>query len=241
MKISILTLFPNIIDSYTSNSIFKKAIEAKKIEVEIIDIRKFTNLKHNQVDEYQIGGGDGMLMMIDPVVKAIESVKTKDSLVVLTSPQGKTWNNKIAFEWSQKYNHIIIICGHYEGIDARIKHYIDLEISIGDYVITGGELASLIISDTLIRFVDGVIRKGSVINDSFEDDLLDYDAFTKPIEYNGYKVPDVLLSGHHKNIEDFRRKSRLENTFNKRVDLLEKANLSKEDLEFIQELKQKGK
>ncbi|QHX35852.1 tRNA (guanine-N(1)-)-methyltransferase [Spiroplasma sp. TIUS-1] len=237
MKISILTLFPNLISNYISESIIKRAILKNKVELEVIDIREHTTYDHKQVDDYQFGGGAGMLLMIEPVVRALNSIKTKESFTILTSPQGVTLNNYISRELSIKHKHIILICGHYEGIDARIMNYVDMELSIGDYVITGGELSSLVIADSIIRLIDGVIAKESHENDSFENNLLDYDSYTKPVEFDGHKVPEVLISGHHKNINNFRRESQLKNTFNKRNDLLKKAKLSSEDQMIIEKLK----
>ncbi|AUM62523.1 tRNA (guanosine(37)-N1)-methyltransferase TrmD [Spiroplasma monobiae] len=237
MKFSIITLFPNLIKSYISESIIKRAVDKNSIEVEVIDLRNHTTLKHNQVDDYQFGGGKGMVLMAEPVVNAIESCKTKNSLVVLTSPQGKTWNQSSAREYASSNEHIILICGHYEGFDERILDYVDLEISIGDYVLTGGEIASIAILDSITRLLDGVIAKDSHLNDSFENNLLDHPVYTKPIEFRGKIVPEVLTSGHHANIEKYRQEGRLKNTFNKRPDLLEKSKLSNTDLEFIEKLK----
>ncbi|QHX36529.1 tRNA (guanosine(37)-N1)-methyltransferase TrmD [Spiroplasma sp. BIUS-1] len=237
MKFSIITLFPNLINSYISESIIKRAIDKNSIEVEVIDLRNHTNLKHNQVDDYQFGGGKGMVLMVEPVVNAIESCKQQNSLVVLTSPQGKTWNQNLAREYAIKYEHIILICGHYEGFDERILDYVDLELSIGDYVLTGGEIASIVVLDSITRLLDGVIAKDSHLNDSFENNLLDHPVYTKPIEFRGKTVPEVLTSGHHANVEKYRQEGRLRNTFNKRPDLLEKSKLSNTDLEFIENLK----
>ncbi|WP_100916396.1 tRNA (guanosine(37)-N1)-methyltransferase TrmD [Spiroplasma floricola] len=237
MKFSIITLFPNLINSYISESIIKKAIEKNSIEVEIINIRDYTNFKHNQVDDYQFGGGKGMVLMVEPVVNAIESCKKENSLVILTSPQGKTWNQNLAREYALNKEHIILICGHYEGFDERILEYVDLELSIGDYVLTGGEIASIVILDSITRLIDGVIAKDSHLNDSFENNLLDHPVYTKPIEFRGKIVPEVLTSGHHANIEKYRQEGRLKNTLIKRPDLLKKSKLSKADLEFIEKLR----
>ncbi|ALD66205.1 tRNA (guanosine(37)-N1)-methyltransferase TrmD [Spiroplasma cantharicola] len=237
MKFSIITLFPNLINSYISESIIKRAIEKNSIDVEVIDLRKHTKLKHNQVDDYQLGGGKGMVLMVEPVVNAIESCKRENSLVVLTSPQGKTWNQNLARKYSLNYEHIILVCGHYEGFDERILDYVDLELSIGDYVLTGGEIASIVILDSITRLLEGVIAKDSHLNDSFENNLLDHPVYTKPIEFRGKKAPEVLTSGHHANVEKYRQEGRLRNTFNKRPDLLEKSELSKSDLDFIEKLK----
>ncbi|AOG60247.1 tRNA (guanine-N(1)-)-methyltransferase [Spiroplasma helicoides] len=237
MKFSIITLFPNLINTYISESIIKRAIEKNKIEVETLDLRNFTNYTHNQVDDYQFGGGKGMVLMVEPVVNAIESCKTEESLVLLTSPQGKTWNQHNVKSYLKEYKHLIIICGHYEGFDERILDYVDVEISVGDYVLTGGEIASLIILDSMTRLIEGVIAKESHLNDSFENSLLDHPVYTKPVDFRGSKVPEVLLSGHHANIDKFRQEGRLKNTYTKRPDLLEHSNLSEKDLKYLEEIK----
>ncbi|PPE06799.1 tRNA (guanosine(37)-N1)-methyltransferase TrmD [Mesoplasma corruscae] len=237
MRYSILTLFPGMIKSYISESIIKKALEKNKIKLEIVDIRNFTNLAQNQVDDYQFGGGKGMVLMCDPVVKAIESVKTESSLVILTSPQGKTWNQNSAREIAVKQNHLIIVCGHYEGFDERILNYVDIEISIGDYVLTGGELPALIMLDSITRVLPGVISQESHQQDSFEDNLLDYPVYTQPRDFRGHSVPEVLLSGHHANIKQWREEQQLIATFNKRPDLIDESKLNKVQLELLKKLK----
>ncbi|WP_342269268.1 tRNA (guanosine(37)-N1)-methyltransferase TrmD [Spiroplasma endosymbiont of Aspidapion aeneum] len=236
MKYSILTLFPDLIKSYIKTSIIKKAIERNLIEVEIVDIRDFSTLKNKQIDDYQFGGGKGMLIMIEPIVRAINSIKTPKSNIILTSPQGKTFNQKLAIEFSS-HEHIIIICGHYEGFDSRISAYINQEVSIGDYVLTGGELAAMVIIDSTSRCVDSVIQKESLENDSFYDGLLDHDAYTKPVEFDGQKVPDVLLSGNHQNINKYKLESKLKNTYKKRPDLLEKIKFDSEKLLILEKIK----
>ncbi len=237
MKFSIITLFPNLIKSYISESIIKRALDKTKIEIEVVDLRNYTNYNHNQVDDYQFGGGKGMVLMVEPVVNAIEACKTEDSLVILTSPQGKTWKQEFARNYVEKHKHLIIVCGHYEGFDERVLDYVDIEVSIGDYVLTGGELASLVLIDSISRVVPGVISEESHINDSFENNLLDHPVYTKPVDFRGKIVPDVLLSGHHANIQKFRQEGRLRNTYIKRPDLLKDENLSKTDIEFIDNLK----
>ncbi|QBQ07539.1 tRNA (guanine-N(1)-)-methyltransferase [Spiroplasma gladiatoris] len=237
MKYSIITLFPNLINSYVNESIIKRAIQKERIEIEIIDLRDHTNYSHNQVDDYQFGGGKGMVLMVEPVVNAIENCWTNESLIVLTSPQGKTWNQNLAKKLSKEYKHIIIICGHYEGFDERILDYVDMELSIGDYVLTGGELASLVFIDSITRLIDGVIQSESHQNDSFENNLLDHPVYTKPVNFRNKSVPEVLLSGHHANIKKFRQEGRIINTFNKRPDLLKENKLCKEDLEILNKLK----
>jgi len=241
MKFSILTLFPEIIEKYISSSIIGKALQKEKIIVEVVDIRKFTDLKHHQVDDYQYGGGRGMVLMPEPVVKAIESVKTNDSLVLLTSPQGKTLNQSVVKEFSIKEKHLIIVCGHYEGFDERILDYVDLEISIGDYVLTGGELAALTIMDAVSRLIPDVIQQESHENDSFENGLLDYPVYTKPYDFRGKVVPEVLISGHHENIRKYREEQSLLNTLKKRPDLLDKSKLTEHQLNILKKhIKAKG-
>ena len=218
MKISILTLFPNLFDNFKTESIIKRAIDKGLVEIEVINIREFSKLNNSQVDDTPYGGGAGMVMMVDVVVDAIESVKTPDSKVFLMSPAGEVYNEKRAYELSE-CKHLILVCGHYEGIDERITHFIDGEISIGDYVLTGGEIPAMVISDSVIRLLDGVITKDSLEDESFTGDLLDYPTYTRPVEFRGYKVPDVLLSGHHKNIDDWRYEQRVKRTEERRPDL----------------------
>jgi len=219
MKIDILTLFPNMFDGFKTESIIKRAISKEKVEINIIDIRDFTPYKNNQVDDYSFGGGSGMVMMCEPVFNAVESIKTEDSHVILLTPRGKTYNEKKAYELKEK-KHIIIICGHYEGFDERIYTLADELISIGDFILTGGELASMVICDSVIRLLDGVISKESLEFESFNDGLLDYPVYTKPREYRGMSVPEVLLSGNHKLIDEYRENERKRITKEYREDLL---------------------
>ncbi len=219
MKIDILTLFPGMFDGFKNESIIKRAIEKKKVEINIIDIRDYTPYKNNQVDDYQFGGGGGMIMMCEPVFNAVNSVKTKDSHIIIMSPRGKTFNQSKALELTG-YKHLIIICGHYEGFDERIYTLADECISIGNFILTGGELPSMMISDAVIRLIDGVITDTSLEYESFNDNLLDYPVYTKPREYNGMMVPDVLLSGDHKKIKEYRESERKRITREYRSDLL---------------------
>jgi len=220
MKFDILTLFPKVIETYINESIIKRAINNKLIEVNIINIRDFTLLKNGQVDDTPYGGGSGMVLMCEPVVRAIESVKNDDSKVYLLSPQGKKFNDDLAGELVEHAKHLILICGHYEGFDERIKNFVDGEISIGDYVLTGGELPALVIVDTISRFIPGVIDSESFKNDSFKDNLLDYPVYTKPRDFRGLTVPEILLSGNHKKIKEYRENERIRVTKEKRPDLL---------------------
>ncbi len=219
MKIDILTLFPEMYNGFKEESIIKRAIEKGIVDVNIIDFRKYSNEPNNKVDDTPYGGGSGMVLMCDPIFRAIDDIKTDDSKVIMLTPDGKTYNQSTAYDLS-KEKHIILLCGHYEGFDERIRSIVDLEISIGDYVLTGGELASMVVADSVIRLVDGVITKDSHLNDSFNDNLLDYETYTKPSEYRGMKVPDVLLSGDHKKIDEFRQNSRYNRTKERRPDLL---------------------
>ena len=218
MKISILTLFPNLFDNFKNESIIKRAIDKGLVEIEVINIRDFSTLNNHQVDDTPYGGGAGMVMRVDIVVDAIESVKTPDSKVYLMTPAGKTFNQKMAYDMSQE-KHIILVCGHYEGIDERITNFIDGEISIGDFVLTGGEIPAMVITDAAIRLVDGVITKDSLSDESFTGDLLDYPTYTRPPEFRGLSVPDVLLSGHHDNIDKWRMSERIKRTEERRPDL----------------------
>ncbi|ATZ18826.1 tRNA (guanosine(37)-N1)-methyltransferase [Williamsoniiplasma somnilux] len=240
MKFSIITLFPNVINNYVSQSIIKKALDKNLIKVEIIDLRTFSKLRHNQIDEYQFGGGKGMVLMPEPVVEAIESIKSEDSFVILTSPQGKTWKQNHAKEFVNNHKHIIIVCGHYEGFDERVLKYVDQEISIGDYVLTGGELPALVLLDSITRLVSGVINQESHEKESFENQLLDYPVYTKPIDFRGELVPEVLLSGHHANIQKFREEQQIIATIKKRPDLIDESKLNDHQLKIYKEYISKG-
>ena len=219
MKISILTLFPEMFENFVSSSIIKRAIDSKLVDIEIVNIRDFSHLNNKQVDDTPYGGGAGMVMRADIVLKAIESVKDDDSLVILMSPGGKTFNQSISYELS-KNKHLIFVCGHYEGIDDRILKYIDIELSIGDFILTGGEIPAMAMSDSIIRLIPGVIRQESSENESFNNSLLDYPVYTRPSEFNGDEVPSVLLSGNHAKIAEWRKSEALKRTKEKRPDLL---------------------
>ncbi len=219
MRIDILTLFPKMFDGFLSESIIKRAIDKEKVKINIIDIRDYTPYKNNQVDDYQFGGGGGMIMMCEPVFNAVESVKTKDSYVILLTPRGKTYNEAKAKELKE-LKHLIIICGHYEGFDERIYTLADSLVSIGDYILTGGEIPAMAITDSVVRLIDGVITSTSLETESFNDNLLDYPVYTKPREYRGMEVPEVLLNGNHKLINEYREEERKRITKEYRDDLL---------------------
>ena len=220
MKIDVLTLFPNMYNNFLSESIIKRAIEEKKVVVNIHNIRDYTVYNNSQVDDYPYGGGSGMVLMCDPIFRAIDELKSEDSIVIMMTPSGKLFKQKMAYELSS-YKHLIILCGHYEGFDERIKSIVDIQLSIGDYVLTGGEIPSMVVMDSIIRLLDGVINNNSLVTESFNDNLLYYPNYTKPYEYRGMKVPEVLLSGHHQNIEKFRNDERIRLTKENRPDLLE--------------------
>lgn len=237
MKFNILTLFPEMFSGFVSESIIGKACEKKLLEINVVNIRDYCFDKHKQADDMPFGGGAGMVMKPEPLFRALENVGGK---VIYTTPQGKTFNQKLALELA-KEEEITIIAGHYEGIDERvIENKVDLEVSIGDFVLTGGELPAMMIIDCIARLVPDVIKKESYENDSFFNGLLDYPQYTRPAEYEGLKVPDVLLSGHHKNIETWRLKQSLERTLKRRPDLLKNREFSKEELKLLKEIKKEN-
>lgn len=219
MKITFISLFPEYYEGFKNHSIIKNSINKGIIEIENLNPRDFSI--NNQVDDTVYGGGKGMLLMIEPIVKAISSVKTDDSYIVLVGPRGRTLNQSISKNMTNK-KHIILICGHYEGIDSRINHYIDEEISIGEYILTGGELPSMIIADSIIRLLPRAIQEESHQNESFENNgLLEYDQFTKPLNFDGHEVPSVLLNGNHKDINEYKRKSSIDKSIE--VELIKKG------------------
>ncbi|MDO5393307.1 MAG: tRNA (guanosine(37)-N1)-methyltransferase TrmD [Mycoplasmatota bacterium] len=221
MKIDILTLFPNMYQGIFDESIIKRAILEGKVEINIHNFRDYTTDSHNKVDDTPYGGGAGMVLTCQPIFDCVASLRTEQSLVILMTPDGEVYKQKRAYELS-KCEHLIIICGHYEGFDERIRSICDLELSIGDYVLTGGELASMVLVDSIVRLIPGVIEEESHRNDSFSNNLLDYPTYTKPREYKGMCVPDVLLSGDHKKIAEYRLAESIKKTKERRPDLLEK-------------------
>lgn len=219
MKIDVLTLFPDMFKVILDNSIIKRAISSNRVSINLVNIRDFSTLSNNQVDDTPYGGGGGMVLMCEPVFSAIESVRKENSYVVMLTPSGKLYNQSKACEFSKK-EHLIILCGHYEGFDERIITLVDEEISIGDFVLTGGEIPAMSIIDSVTRLVPGVISEESLTSESFTDNLLDYPVYTKPQVFRGMKVPDVLISGDHKKIEEYRYSERVRLTKEKRPDLL---------------------
>ena len=241
MKIKIMTLFPEMCSAVLGESIIGRAREKGIIEIEAVNIRDYTLDKHNRVDDAPYGGGMGMLMQTQPIYdcyKAIsENCDTKPYVIYL-SPQGKTLTQNKVKELS-KLDNIIMLCGHYEGIDERvIEEIVDEEISVGDYVLTGGELPALILSDAIARMIDGVLPNEEARSlESHYDGLLEYPQYTRPYEWHGKTVPDVLISGHHENIEKWRREQSLERTLERRPDMLENADLSDKDRQYLEKLK----
>ena len=227
-------------DGILNESIIKRAIDDKKVNIDVIDLRSYSKDKHNKVDDTIYGGGAGMLIKCEPVFDAIDDLKTKNTKVIMLSPDGLKYNQEKAYELSKEKN-IILLCGHYEGFDERINTVVDEKISIGDYVLTGGEIPAMAIIDSVTRLLPGVINEESHLNDSFNNDLLDYPQYTKPKEYRGMKVPDVLLSGDHKKIDEWRREEQIKKTKKQRPDLLkesEEENTSDEDLIKTEEEKE---
>ena len=237
MKISILTLFPEFFDGFLTNSIIKRAIAKEKVEIEIINIRDFTLDKYGRVDSAPVGGGAGLIMKCQPVLDCLKAVKKENSHVILLSPRGKTYNQARARYFAKNIEHLIIICGHYEGTDERINKYVNELVSVGDFILTGGEIGAEIISDSIIRLLDGVIAPESIVDESFENGLLEYPQYTEPFDYEGDRIPDILYSGNHTAIEKWRKKEALRLTKEHRPDLFNKYQLSKQDKKLLEELK----
>ena len=236
VRFDILTLFPEMIEGMLNQSILKRAIEKKIIEVNIINFRDFSTNKHSTVDDYAYGGGAGMLISVEPIHLAMKTIPNIDKAYkILTSPSGNVYNQNKAEKLS-KLDHIVIVCGHYEGIDNRILDYIDEEISIGDYVLTGGEIPACAIIDSIARLVP-VISDESIVGESFTMGLLEYPQYTRPYEYDGKKVPDVLVSGHHANIKKWQRYQSLKKTYEVRPELLGNIALTNEDIKMLEEIK----
>ncbi len=242
MQIDILTLFPQMFQSLLSAGIFKRAIDRKLVGVNIRNIRDYTHDKHHIVDDYVYGGGAGMLLKPEPVFEAVEAIKSdfraKEEAgalpIILLTPQGRLFSQQIALELS-KYSHLVLICGHYEGVDERInEHLVTDEISIGDYVLSGGELAAMVVADAVVRLVPGVLgSEASPLDDSHATGLLEYPQYTRPPVYRDWAVPEVLLSGNHAQIAKWRREQAIARTLERRPELLDKANLSSEERRLV--------
>ena len=235
MKIKIVTLFKEMFIPFLETSIIKRAINNKLVEVELVDLRTYSIDKHNHVDDTPYGGGSGMVIRVDVVKRALDDIKSSASKVILTTPRGITYNQQMANKLS-KEEEIIILCGHYEGFDERVLDYVDYEISIGDYVLTGGEIAAMTICDSIIRLLKDVIKEESYKDDSFQTGLLEYPQYTRPYIYDDKKVPDVLVNGNHEEIRKYRLYESLKLTYLRRKDLLDKYSLNKEEEELLKKI-----
>ena len=219
MEIIVLSLFPKMFDGFLSESIIKRAIDKNIVNIRVINFRDYSVYNNNQVDDTPYGGGAGMVLMCDPIFRCLDEIRDDGSEVVLLSPEGNIYNQEKAREY-KNIKKLIIICGHYEGFDERIKEEADEIVSVGDYILTGGEIGAMAIMDSVIRLVPGVINNESLDDESFNDGLLDYPVYTKPEEYRGKKVPSILLSGNHQKIKNYRHNERIRVTKEKRPDLL---------------------
>ncbi len=239
LRFDVLSIFPEMFQSPFDASLIGKARDKGIIQIHLHDIRDYAEGKHRMTDDYPYGGGGGMVMKVEPVARALEAVvpDREGALVVLLTPQGEPLRQELVRELAS-WSRLVMICGHYEGVDERIRtHLVDREISIGDYILTGGELAAMVLVDAVARLVPGVLGNStSPQADSFSDGLLEYPQYTRPEDFRGWKVPDILLSGHHKAIEDWRRREALKRTWQRRRDLLESAPLRDEDREMLQSL-----
>lgn len=241
MRCDILTLFPGMISAVLDESIMKRAREKGLLDVRVINIRDFTFDKHHTADDYPYGGGAGMVLKADPILKAVDFIREeeKELRILLMSPQGKRYTQAVASELSREKKRIVFICGHYEGIDERVRTYLSPEeVSIGDYVLTGGELAALVIIDSAVRLIPDVLGDSSSVEEESFNQLLDYPHYTRPAELRGMNVPPVLLSGNHEVVRLWRRKQALINTLNKRRDILDSADLSEEDIKLMKVIKE---
>lgn len=227
MRIDILTIFPEMFEGPFSHSIIKRALEKNKVEIHLHNIRDYSSDKHKRVDDYPYSGGAGMVMMVDPIAKLIEELQAQRAYeeIIFMSPDGQVLNQSMANRMSS-FENIMILCGHYKGVDERVREeYITMEISVGDYVLSGGEIAAMIVTDSLVRLIPGVLGdETSALSDSFQDGLLSPPVYTRPADFNGLKVPDILLSGNDKKIAEWKYEQALERTKQRRPDLYEKYN-----------------
>ncbi|MBE3573022.1 MAG: tRNA (guanosine(37)-N1)-methyltransferase TrmD [Moorella humiferrea] len=241
MRVDVLTIFPEMFSSFLNTSIIKRAREQGRLHVNLVDIRDYARNKHRSVDDYPFGGGPGMVMMAEPIFLAVESLLPQEGAerppVILMSPQGEVFNQELAAELSRE-KHLILICGHYEGVDERVRQFlVSREISIGDYVLTGGELPAMVVIDAVTRLLPGVLGDPvGALEDSFAMGLLEYPQYTRPRSFRGMEVPEVLLSGNHEKIRQWRRRQALERTWRRRPDLLAKLSLSPEDRRLLDEI-----
>ncbi|NLY21560.1 MAG: tRNA (guanosine(37)-N1)-methyltransferase TrmD [Tissierellia bacterium] len=238
MKIDILTLFPEFTDSMKTWSIISRGIESGLVEINSVNIRDFSANKHKKVDDYPYGGGPGMVMTPQPLYDALKGVNSQNKKTIYLSPMGKPLNQEKLMELS-KEKELVLLCGHYEGIDQRIiDNYVDEEISIGDFILTGGELPAMVLIDGIVRLIPGVLNnEDSSVEESFSNGLLEHNQYTRPEDFMGHRVPEVLLSGNHKKIDEYKIESSIRNTLNKRPDLIDTDKLSKEELEVYKGLR----
>jgi len=240
---NIITIFPEMFSSPFKESIIWRAIEKGIVKINIYDLRDFTHDRHRVTDDYPYGGGVGMIMKPEPLIEAIEKIKEKSpARVILMTPQGKPLTQSRARELSQE-DGITIVCGRYEGVDERVRiHFVDEEISVGDYILSGGEIPAMVLVDAIIRLIPDVLGdESSSIDDSFSQNLLEYPQYTRPVIFKGYNVPEVLLSGNHEKIREWRRMESFKRTLERRPDLLENAELTDEDKKLIEEIKKGGR
>ncbi|WAA13622.1 tRNA (guanosine(37)-N1)-methyltransferase TrmD [Fervidibacillus halotolerans] len=244
MQIDILTLFPNMFTGVLNESILKKAREKGTVRINVIDFRKYANNKHQSVDDYPYGGGAGMVLKPEPIYRAVDNLLDQNKShprIILLTPQGERYTQKKAEQLAQE-DHLILICGHYEGFDERIRNLATDEISIGDFVLTGGELGAMVLVDSIVRLLPGVLgNNDSPINDSFSSGLLEHPHYTRPREFRGMTVPDVLLSGDHKKIAEWRKKESIKRTFERRPDLLNHYPFTEEEKRWFEEIKKEKK
>ena len=236
MKITVLTLFPDMFKGILENSIIKRAIANKVVEIQLINIRDFTLDKYGRVDTPPVGGGAGLIMKCQPIIDAIKSCKKNNEKVYMLTPKGEQYNQSYAHRLCSLNEDFILLCGHYEGIDERVNDYVDGFISIGDYILTGGEIGAMSIIDSVIRLLDGAISNDSPKEETFEDGCLEYPQYTEPYDFEGKKIPDILYSGNHEAIRKWRRKQSLKITREKRKDLFDKIELTKEDEKLLKEI-----
>ncbi len=235
MKITILTLFPEMFEGIFSNSIIKRAIAKEIVEIKVVNIRDYTLDKYGRVDTPPVGGGAGLIMKCQPIVDALKANSTPQTHKILLSPRGRTYNQQIAHEYTKK-EEILLLCGHYEGIDERVNSYVDELVSIGDYILTGGEIGAMAITDSIVRLLDGAIADDSIVEESFENLLLEYPQYTEPYNFEGHKIPEILYSGNHEAIKKYRQKQSLKITRDCRKDLFDKYPLTKQDKKLLKEL-----
>ena len=236
MRITVLTLFPEMFTGILENSIIKRAISNGVVEIKLVNIRDYTTDKYGRVDSAPVGGGAGLIMKCQPIIDALKANTNENSKVYMLSPKGVTYSQSYAHKIKDEIKDLVLLCGHYEGIDDRVNKYVDGFISIGDYILTGGEIGAMAVVDSVVRLLDGAIANESTEEETFEDGCLEYPQFTEPYEYNGDKIPDVLYSGNHEAIKKWRRKQSLKETREKRPDLFQQLEFSKQDKKLLKEI-----